>query len=124
MIPIGFAWALFLPQVAHKRMALSSTPNITDKHRIQARRPPPRFSDDSANAILVYADNARHFAVCAQHVNGMRGSLSVALDGRGLRTHEILEATDIAESMGAAMDDNAGLSCFLDFLDFLDVLDF
>ena len=48
---------------------------------------------------MIYADNSYHMPLLAEEANSMRESLSRALNGRGLLTHEIVEATHISEAL-------------------------
>ena len=59
-------------------------------------------------ALMIYADNAHHFGLCAKLVNSMGESLSKALNSRGRATHEVLEASDLADCLGARVSMKAG----------------
>ena len=57
---------------------------------------------------MLYADNANHLSMSAAERNRRREQLSYALNARGLETHEIVEASELAESLGAEIDGVAG----------------
>ena len=64
---------------------------------------------DSDKAVMIYADNSHHVSLLAQEANAMRESLSLALNTHGLATHEVVEATHIADGLGAVINMNAGV---------------
>ena len=64
------------------------------------RAPPPRIETQHDTAHMIYADNASQFGMDPESVNQRRHLLSKALTGRGLDSHDILDATTIADTLG------------------------
>ena len=63
------------------------------------RAPPSRIEAQHDTAHMTYEDNASQFGLDPDIVNQRRELLSKALNGSGLDTHEMLEATTIAETL-------------------------
>ena len=53
---------------------------------------------------MIYADNSYHMSSLDQEANAMRESLSLALSSNGLATREVVDATHIAEGIGAVIN--------------------
>ena len=58
---------------------------------------------------MLYADNANHLGLDPGTVNRRRELLSEALNSRGLATHEVVEASDLVESLGMCIDGTNGV---------------
>ena len=109
VMPMGFSWAFLIAQELHRAFAARFVPGVLPQHFIVERKPAPTLSSDGDRALMVYADNAHHFGLSADLVNSMRESLSLALNQHGLKTHEVVEASHVAEALGASIDMEAGI---------------
>ena len=85
-----FSWAFWVAHIA--------TTTLGPGGLIVDRSPLPRIAASSDTALLVYAYNANRFGLDPDIVNQRREKLSIALDGGGLDTHEIVDATTLAET--------------------------
>ena len=102
VLPMGFSWALRLAHEAHvevARRALVSTPVIRD------RRPPPILGGGGhQSAMLIYADNCNHLGTCMAAVDADQTRVREALHAHGLDTHDVIESSEIVESLGVRVD--------------------
>lgn len=104
VLPMGLSWALHLAHQAHRTLALPMLPGI---QLVEDRTPVPRLRRDDC-CLLLYADNANHLGTNASMVNRQRCALSEGCAKSGLLTHEIVEATTLAESLGVRVDGEQG----------------
>ena len=107
VLPMGFSWAFHLAHEAHvhlARQALPGVPVATD------RRPPPVLSAEagSDSAMMIYADNNNHIGVKSESVACEQKAMMDRLHEHGLATHDITEASGIAESLGVRVDGLSG----------------
>ena len=107
VLPMGFSWAFHLAHQAHVEIAqrtLPLTPLIRD------RLPMQRIggASGSNDAMLIYADNNNHVGVDRESVNQQHHAMLKALDSHGLATHDLVEATTLAESLGVRIDGLGG----------------
>ena len=110
VLPMGFSWAFWLSQMVHVQIAKQSMPDVDDSRFLIDGQPSPEISNNSGKsyACMLYADNANHLGVDADEVNFRRNQLSIGLNGRGLASHEVVEASDRVESIGVEIDGKAG----------------
>lgn len=101
---MGFSWAFHLAHQAHRTLAMRMLPGI---QLVEDRTPSPRMKRDDC-ALLLYADNANHLGTNASLVNMQRAALSEGCARSGLLTHEVVEATTLAESLGVRVDGEQG----------------
>ena len=94
VMPMGFSWAFHL---AH----LVRTPLMRDRELLN---PLGRGVGCSEKAILVYADNANRLGIDAESVNADHKVMVESLEQHGLSTHDIVEASTLAESLGIRID--------------------
>ena len=106
---MGFSWALYIAQEVHRGFAIRSLPSVPATAFVVERRPSPVLACDTDMAAMIYADNSHHMSLVAEEANSMRESLSLALNSNDLLTHEIVEATHIAEARGAVINLSAGV---------------
>ena len=97
VLPMCFSWVFWVAQQVHPHIAIRT---LGPGGLIVDRSPPPRIAASSDTALSVYADNANQFGLDPDIVNQRRENLSIALSGRGLDTHEIVDATTLAETLG------------------------
>ena len=105
----GFLPGLFLAQEVHRTFAEYVVEGFTEDDCVVERKPSPVLSGDGDCALMIYADNSHHFVLGADIVNRMRESVSGALNGHALKTHEVLEGSHVAEALGARADMQAGI---------------
>ena len=97
VLPMGFSWAFWIAQQVHVHIA---TMTLGSEGLLVDRAPPPQIHTNEQQAHMIYADNASQFGMDPDVVNERRHKLSIALNGRGLDTHEIIDATLLAETLG------------------------
>ena len=97
VLPMGFSWAFWIAQQVHVHIA---TMTLGSEGLLVDRAPPPQIHTNTQHAHMIYADNASQFGMDPVVVNERRHKLSIALNGRGLDTHEIIDATLLAETLG------------------------
>ncbi|CAE7368091.1 unnamed protein product [Symbiodinium pilosum] len=108
VLPMGFSWAFHLAHEAHVEVArrvLSSVPVIRD------RRPPPLLHAGGGgheSAMLIYADNCNHLGTCRTVVNRDQVRVREALHSYGLDTHDVVECSEIVESLGVRVNGLSG----------------
>ena len=108
-LPMGFSWAFYITQEVHRGFVALSLPEVSPSSFAVERRPSPVLEHDSDKAAMIYADNSHHVSLLAQEANAMRESLSLARNKNGLATHEVVEATHIAEGLGAVINMKGGV---------------
>ena len=108
-MPMGFSWAFFIAQEVHRGFAARSLPGVSPSSFVVERRPSPVLEHDSDKAVMIYVDNSHHMSLLAHEANVMRESLSKALNDSGLATHEVVEATHIAEGLGVGIKRKTGV---------------
>lgn len=61
-----------------------------------------------SDAMLTYADNNNHIGIDRDSVNQQHHAMLKALDSHGLATHDLVEASTLAESLGVRIDGLGG----------------
>ena len=90
---MGLSWAFWVAQHVHLNLA---TMTLGAGGLIVDRTPPPRIRARGDTAFLIDADNANQVGLDPDIANQRRAKLSIALNGRGLDTHEIVDSTTFA----------------------------
>ena len=103
VLPMGFSWAFYIAQDVQRGFAERFIPGALSHHFIVERKPAPVLGAPGDKAVLLYSDNSHHMSLLAEEANSMREALSRVLDGHGLPTHEIVEASHMSEALGASI---------------------
>ena len=108
VLHMGFTWAFWLSQQAHLEIAHRSLTDVEETRYVTDRVPAANLLTKEDYSLLLYADNANHLGLDAEEVNRRRNQLSIGLNCRGLFTHEVVEACDLAESLGVEVSGRSG----------------
>ena len=111
VLPMGFAWAFRLAHVAHVELTRRTLPKAMI---VQDKRPAPMMGTKVGHcqqACLVYADNGNHLGVSREAVRNDQARMMEALNSRGLATHDLVESSNVCESLGVRIDGLGGCSC-------------
>ena len=108
VLPMGFSWAFHLAHMAHTELArrcLPRAPPLVD------RKEAPVIGDGEnqvRTAVMIYADNANHIGNSRDEVSSDQQKLLATLHEHGLDTHDLLDSSVLAESLGVRIDGVAG----------------
>ena len=107
VLPMGFSWAFHLAHEAHVHLAKEALPGVPVA---VDRRPAPTLTPQARaeSAMMIYADNNNHVALSSKRVSSDQKIMMDKLHEHGLATHDITEASHIAESLGVRIDGLAG----------------
>ena len=108
VLPMGFAWAFHLAHVAHVELTRRTLPNAMIA---QDKRPAPVMGakvGQCQQACLVYADNGNHLGVSREAVRNDQVRMMDALHAHGLATHDLVESSNLCESLGVRIDGLGG----------------
>jgi hypothetical protein len=104
VLPMGFSWSFYLAQEALRTVVKRAVPDV---RFITDFCSPPDLTDPSP-VVMIYADNGNHVGLSADDVDRSRKKVEDELSRVGLATHEIMEATELATTLGGRID-GAGL---------------
>lgn len=108
VLPMGFSWAFHLAHESHchlSRLCLPETPMLRD------RRVAPVLGERSGqhrSGMLVYADNCNHFSIDRDLVNYEQVIMRETLHANNLDTHDVMEGSNLAESLGIRINGISG----------------
>lgn len=108
VLPMGFSWAFHLAHQGHVELAKRTLPGVP---LLRDRRVAPRLGqerDSVSRGLLIYADNANHLGVCPEVVDHDQARMMDALHDHGLSTHDITNASSLAESLGVRINGLSG----------------
>lgn len=108
VLPVGFSWAFHLAHECHMELARRALPQVPFlKDRTRA----PRLGTEPGSvgtAMLIYADNNNHLGIAADTVDREQQQMITALHSKNLATHDITNASTLAESLGVRIDGLGG----------------
>jgi len=119
VLPMGFSWAFHLAHEAHAFLAKQVLPHaglLQDRRKAPLLEVDPQgfcmpsgpVSPGVPSCMLIYADNNNHLGLSRQQVSRDHQSMIAALHEKGLDTHDILEPSTLAESLGVRVDGMSG----------------
>ena len=91
VLPMGFSWAFYLAQEALRTIVKRVVPAA---EFLEDFKPAPELSHDKSVA-MIYADNGNHISLSAESADRDRESVMRELDRLGLKTHEVVEASEL-----------------------------
>ena len=106
--PMGFSWAFHLAHECHVHLARQCLPKAG---LLVDRREAPILGQGERcckSGMLIYADNNNHFGPDRIQVNEDQKRMIASLHDHGLATHEVSEASTLAESLGVRLNGAAG----------------
>ena len=95
--PMGWSWALHLAQLIHLGI-FEETEELTNVHLLAQRNPAVRLSDENQVVGFAYVDDSGLLGLRPSRLSALHNKYGIALNDRGLRTHE-------TKSYGAILED-------------------
>ena len=100
VLPMGFSWAFYLAQEALRTIVSRVLPQ---SEFLEDFKPAPELTSN-ASVAMIYADNGNHISL-SQHVADRDSAIVMQeLERIGLKTHEHMEASEFAVTLGGTVD--------------------
>lgn len=109
VLPMGFSWAFHLAHECHCNLARCTIPEAG--HLVDRQAAPVLSTEGPSSAMLIYADNNNHFGVSPEKVGIDQQRMIECLHSHNLSTHELSDASTLAESLGVRLDGRSGRVC-------------